>query len=287
MGYTTQNMIEGELEMLKRNEVSSQERFEMFLDLLQREYLEALNRIEAVYPWKEKEAVPQEVAEVVKEIGEEMNFNVRAALRYIDIKVPELAERVSEHVKKEGGGLEKNAPSLEDVLGNSLANGPRALLDLLELKLRTPDSRFNQLDEESREKKIEFTTMLVKKIFADYWRKGSDMRFYFDALCEEKDHEERLHFELGDQYGYIRAFENYFKSNASNVKSKLLPTGGNKIPFFRFFCDWEDGKILNLEDLERRLNEIDPRGEYVNIDKIKHDFETDNIDKQVTKQEDL
>jgi len=270
----------GSLEILHNNEVSPKERFENFLHLLQKEYLDTLNKIDSLYPWqadKEKFFTNEEDerknesrarnkaehADVVSKIEEEVHCDIEGSLRYLDSKIPELAEKINTLMKEHDVSLDQTAFSLEDVLGNSIITGIDALANLLELKIMPQGSKFFEFDEEKRKHKIDLYTTLVKKFFADYWREGSDMRFYFDQLCKREDAQKKLEYELTTHAGYVEKFKPYININL---------TGGKKVPFFRFFCDLEDGLITTQEELNARINTLDPSGIDLNREKIKADF---------------
>ncbi len=212
----------------------SKENFMVLLDFIEKEYFKnILDKID--------DAESQGVQ--LGDVGDLLNLNIGKIKEYAGVKVPQLIENISNLIRKKGIELSKKN-SLQDVLGNSILNVLNRIIWIIE--------NFNN---EKVAKKIFSENSVTRKIiqiYADRENGSGVATYYIDELCQDK---KKLKMELSSENGYLEKFEKCFIDFESNgIMHKRYPTGGEKLPFFKFFSELEKGQEGQFKTREEALD---------------------------------
>ncbi len=213
--------------------------FENLLDFIAKEYFGILDRIDSA---EEKGVDLAAVAELL-----EVDFGKMK--EYIDIKIPELLERIN-GILRSGEKVEViEHNSLRDILGNSILTALGKIAWVVE--------NFDS-DDEKIKGRIGDKNSVTRRLVDEYIQKENETgvaTYYIDELCRDG---EKLKMEIGRKNGYLEKFADCFIDFESNgVRHKRYPTGGEKLPFFKFFSELEKGRRGEFGDKETALRELE------------------------------
>ncbi len=223
---------------------NNKEKFERFLDFVEKEYFQILNRLDNL---SEK---------TILETEKLLNVDFEKLRLYIDKKIPILLERMKKIID-EKDILVIDYGSIRDVLGNSVLN----VLNRIVWVAENIDS-----DNEKVQKKIFNAESATRRVIDDYIKRETNENvatYYIDELCDD---ENKLILELCSENGYLQRFEKFF---FIKKQRRHFPTGGKKLPYFKFFSELEKGSV-SKEKMESELAKLDD--EIINKDKIKKFF---------------
>ncbi len=169
-----------------------------------------------------------------------------------------LAEKVNILVSKEELDLIENN-SLVDIVGNSTMMELGLVMSQIK-KLRQNVKEYylegkKQRDEykEKRNKILENLKSYLNKLNNSLEK----MSYYIQTIC---DNEKQLIDEVTRQHGFLENFSDYFKE---------YPRGATKLIYFKFFNEWQEGRI-KADNLEAELKKLDDK--YIDKEKVKKFF---------------
>lgn len=239
----------------------SKRNFEILLDFFEKEYFEnILNYIDQA----EKKGVS--IVEVEKLLG----VDIDEIKEYIDFKLSSLFEETNKLIRMNNVKLIENN-SLRDVLGNSILKVFGRIIWVIE--------NFNSENKKIKKKinNPESATRRIIKEYVERENKTGVATYYIDELCQD---DEKLKMELSSENGYLQKFKDYFVDfESEGVKYKRYPTGGEKLPFFKFFSELEKGVDGKLETKEGAIKAMDN----IRIKKIGRDEEENIINEDAVK----
>lgn len=208
------------------------------------DFLNKLDELEKTVNFAEVEAV--------------LDIDLEKMRNYIDVKIPYLFEEIQLMANKEQIAFAE-FNSLKDVLGNSIIAIFNKILWVLE--------NFHNADPVVQEK-IANPQSVTRKIISLYSKhEGKDglASYYIDSLCADS---KKLKMEIITEKGFLQNYRKYFNNIImDNGKiSSYYPSGGKKLPYFKFFNELENGNI-NTVNIEKALTELDEK--IVNMDEIR------------------
>ncbi len=212
--------------------------------IFDREYFKFLNKIDKI---KEEKGV-----RYVREVEEFLKIDIKRIEQYIDSRISELLNHMNVLIDNNNVKLIARN-SFTDIFGNFITQGGASgIIWMLD--------NFDSQDE-AKKKKIANPNFYKKAFAKNFFKKlfePSGMSYYVNELCGDNN---KLRMELEYRSGYLQKFESFFNMNKEKVcgsetclYDKNYPTGGNKLPYFRFFSMLEKGEITvaNIgEELEK------------------------------------
>ena len=193
--------------------------------------------------------------ESVKELMSRLEFDFEEAEKIVENNMIGLMERVNRLAADGKFSLIVHS-SMEDVLGNSV------VIDMGLVKKRVLKQEINESE--------------CKK-HLDRLKKSLDaVSYYTMSLCDDDN---KLEIELTKENGYMEEFKDYFfekevSEKGEMISKKIFPKGIKKVAYFRFFNEWEQGKI-SQENLEEELRRLD--GNFIDKKKISDDFKAERV----------
>jgi hypothetical protein len=228
----------------------------VLMDFIDEKYFESfLNKLDVIE--EENKNKPEAERVDITAVGKLLGIDIAKMRHYIDVKIPDLVEKINEMVNKENVAVFSES-SMRDVLGNSIITIFNRILWVLE-NYHNPDPVVQE--------KISNPESNTRKIINLYVRnevQSGLASYYIDNLCND---DEKLKMEIGTREGFLKNYQEYFQDiNVNGQITIYYPSGGNKLAYFKFFNELELGKV-NTGNIEDMLSGLDER--VVNMDKIR------------------
>jgi len=209
--------------------------FENLLDFVEKEYFEIMNKIDKA----------KECGVDIGEVEKLLDLDIKKLQEYVDLKILQLLEKIKEVSLDDDSKFVEHS-SLRDIMGNSILNILNKIAWVVE--------NFDNEDERVK-RKIFTENSVTRRMIAGYVERENSSgvaTYYIDELCQD---EKKLKMELSSENGYLEKFEKCFIDFESNgIMHKRYPTGGEKLPFFKFFSELEKGQAGQFKTKEKALD---------------------------------